>query len=142
MKTLAFTPVIFSPQVLAEAERPPKEFARFSLNALCELAGVPPRVTGGTTPEIALHAGVDHFTHSNRFYVGVGPRWKASRAKVLFVLEVLAHGFHDYAAREAICSQGLFHAPLKRGRPRLQAQPMTAKERMWKMRQTHLREAG
>lgn len=108
--------------------------ARTTIPQLCALAGIRQRVTSGAWNPIVLHAGAEHFRGSRTSYVGVGAAKRSDRVQALRALEVLAHGFHDYAARECVCGQGLFAAPARRGRPPIGSRAMTAKERMRRMR--------
>lgn len=132
------TPIPYSlsispPLPLAANDARPGEIARVTLNELCGQAGVPVRVATDV-PEvtIVLHKGTFHFRSPGFAYIGIGDF--SDREQALRVLEVLAHGFHDYAARECVCGRGLFCAPTKRGRPSLTGRAMSAKERMRKHR--------
>ena len=126
---------IWAPLALANDEDRPKELARVTLSELCEAAEIPLRVTGSVENTIVLHETEEHFSAPAFYYVGVGLKiWTVSPERALRVLEVLAHGFHDYASRETVCGRGFFTVPSKRGRPRLHGHVMSAKERMRKMR--------
>jgi len=136
MKPIACVVMIPSPRVLPEHAAPPGPvLSTFTIGQLCKLARVPMRVSGGEDVKVVCIEAKDHFFGSDGvYYVGVATRPR-TRVGALRVLEVLAHGFHDYASRECICGRGLFAAPTgRRGRPRLGALPMTARERMAAMR--------
>lgn len=123
------------PLVLPERTRvPARPLAKVTLPQLCRLAEIPLRVHGASTAPITCLSGQAHFLSKNRYYVGVG-QWKGSRVDAIRVLEVLAHGFHDYAARECICNKGLFTTPRPIGRPLIGGRAMTARERMAAMRE-------
>lgn len=133
-RKIPMTAIICSPLALARSDKPPVALSKTSLSELCERAEIPLRVTGGQNHEIVLHEGEAHFSIPGTYYVGVGALKLPTRVRALQILEILAHGFHDYAARECVCNQGLFSVPAKRGRPRLHAAPMTPQQRMKKMR--------
>jgi hypothetical protein len=90
--------------------------AKTTLGKLCTMAKIPLRVSRPDKTVICI-AGGEHFVTNKRYYVGVGSRWRKTRTAALKVLEVLAHGFHDYTARECVCNRGLFAIPKRRGRP-------------------------
>ena len=133
MKT-AFTPFIPVPVVLPEGAEPPTPLARVTLRELCALAGIPVRATSAHTPRIFLHRHGTSYRSEGAYHVGLGRPRFSGRRDALRVLEILAHGFHDYAARETVCGRGLFVPPRLRGRPPLHGRPMTAAERMRRMR--------
>jgi hypothetical protein len=91
-------------------------------------------VSGGERRSIICIAGNDHFAIGRDYFVGVGSEWKVGENVALRVLEVLAHGFHDYAARECICQKKLFAPPKRQGRPPKGVRAQTARERMAAMR--------
>ena len=91
-------------------------------------------VSGGERRSIALVAGFNHFAVDRDYFVGVGDAWEPSAAAALRVLEVLAHGFHDYSARECVCGKKLFAIPKRHGRPPDGPRAKTARERMASMR--------
>lgn len=134
MRKLVANFKIPAPMHLFEQE-PPAALAQVTLDQLCTLAGIRNRVTGATV-NVTIIAGKEHWTAPDVCCVGVGRAWKPSRSSALRVLEVLAHGFHDYAARECVCGKGLFVAPSSNrpGRQRIGEQAMTAGERMQRMR--------
>jgi hypothetical protein len=119
--------------------------ARTTLRRLCAEAGIPCRITGGPSElrRIVLHTGTDHFLTPTVTYVGLGKHRARDPVRALRALEILAHGFHDYGARECVCGRGLFVAPTRTGRPRLGPQAMSAAERMRNMRaRRHRKEAS
>ena len=136
MKPIPRIVMIPPPRVLPERATPPgRTVSTFTIGQLCQLARVPMRVSGGEDVKVICVESKDHFFGPDGvYYVGVAARPR-TRVGALRVLEVLAHGFHDYAARECVCGRGLFTAPTgPRGRPRLGALAMTARERMAAMR--------
>ena len=130
MKPVPYTPYVPSPRVLVPPLEAPEVLARATVRGLCATAGIPCRVTSPHTPEVLLHSGADHFVGPGVAWVGVGGQWEPSPLAAIRVLEVLAHGFHDYAARESICRRGLFVAPARKGRPPRWGRPATPSERM------------
>lgn len=136
---VAFTPFIPAPRILLAGARPPRALARLRLEDLCRLAGLPSRVTGANTLAVLIHAGAAHYRSRDFFYVGLScERFEPSARAALGVLEILAHGFHDYAAREQLCQRALFVPPANPGRPRLKGRAMTAAERMRRMRRKRM----
>lgn len=133
---IPYTPFIASPRVLASDIPPPTPIATLTIGELCALAGVADRVTSPHSPLVFVHPGRDHFRTRAGCYVGLGRRRFSRRGRedALRVLEILAHGFHDYAARENLRDRGLFVPPRRRGRPALTGRKMTAAERMRRMR--------
>jgi hypothetical protein len=132
MKPIACKVLIPSPRILPERAAPPgRVLSTVTIGQLCQLAGIPMRVSGAADQKVACVDSTSHFIGPDgAYYVGVkaAPR---TRVGALRVLEVLAHGFHDYASRECVCGRGLFAAPTRpRGRPRLGAVAMSARERM------------
>ena len=137
MRPIPLDPDICSPRIAPRGTRPGVVVATTTLVDLCRLARIPVRVSGGQDRSITCIAGGDHWLVDARdYFVGVGDGWSASRTSALRVLEVLAHGFHDYAARECVCGRGLFDASARRGRPPNGARAMTAGERMARMRES------
>lgn len=134
-RALPYSPFIPAPSVLAEDAARPAPVATTTVAELCALAHIPKRVTSPHTPPVVLHRGSQHFRDRGAYYVGLGRRTFGGRDRdAMRVLEILAHGFHDYAARENVCGRGLFVAPGRRGRPALRGRPMSAAERMRRMR--------
>ncbi len=116
MKPIPLTVFIRAPFPLYADSPRPAEMARVTLEDLCTVARIAMRVTGGPREAIVLHAGKDHYREPGYYYVGVGKPWRATRVQALRALEVLAYGFHDYAARECVCHRGLFVATASGGR--------------------------
>ena len=134
-RELPYRPFIAAPEVIADSTEPPAAVAVLSIPDLCGLAGVPLRVTSPHMPRVVLHRGTVHYRGDAALYVGIGrPRFSKRAQDAMRVLEVLAHGFHDYASRESICGRGFFTAPKSRGRPPIGGRRMTAAERMRRMR--------
>ena len=130
---IPFNPLIPAPRIRSSASEL-RVFERITLSELCTVAKVPMRVSGGESHSIVCVAGADHFRIGRDYFVGVGNAWGATRTAALRVLEILAHGFHDYAARECICHQKLFSIPKRQGRPPTGPRARTARERMAAMR--------
>lgn len=133
MRKIPMDPMIPAPRHRKAADLP-RSLARVSLAELCAAAGISCRVSGGEDRPIACVVGREHFCSGRGYFVGVGGEWRATPTAALRVLEVLAHGFHDYAARECVCGRGLFSVPKRRGRPLNGARAQTARERMAAMR--------
>ncbi len=131
-----YTVFVAAPRILSDADAKPRGAVPWTLEELCDAAEIPCRVTGAARTRVLIYVGGTHFWASGgRLYVAVAKGWRATRVGALRVLEVLAHGFHDYAARECICGQNLFSVPQLRGRPSVYGRPMTAAERMRRSRQ-------
>lgn len=82
-----------------------------SYRNLCRLAGIPPRVSG---PDLDRRI---HILSGTRNLCPKGlpddlgvalPDYKGRESDALRVLETLAYGFMDYAAREAVRGRGLY----------------------------------
>jgi hypothetical protein len=129
-----FVPFIPAPRVRSSKNKLPHTLARTTLSELCTIAGVPVFVSGGEERSVTCIVGTDHFSVGRDYFVGVGNEWEANQTKALRVLEVLAHGFHDYAARECVCHKKFFSPPKRQGRPPVGARAKTARERMAAMR--------
>jgi hypothetical protein len=127
--------LVAAPRVLHAGDAHPKALLRTDVRRLCELAEIPMQVTGGPVVRVVVYVGREHLRSSKVLYVGVED-WKPDRVHALRALEVLAHGFHNYAARECVCGRGLFSVPKLLGRPPVGGRAMTATERMRKMRAT------
>ncbi|NDU91666.1 MAG: hypothetical protein G3I10_03520 [Ferrovum sp.] len=93
---------------------PKLTIAVLSYGDLCRLAGVMPRISG---PDLERHI---HILSGDRNLcpleipddLGVAlPEYQGSESDALRVLETLAYGFFDYAAREAVRGRGLYLAP-------------------------------
>lgn len=130
MTPIPYRPFVAPPRVLPDDADPPPCVARVTVGELCVLAGIPVRVTTGSPGVVLLHSGPEHFRHRGLLYVGIGGAFSGTPESALRTLEVLAHGFHDYAARESICRRGLFVPPVRRGRQPHRGRAMTAAERM------------
>lgn len=127
--------LIAPPRHLCHSDPLPSIIASVTLEELCEASNIELRVTGGERDKIEIIAGTEHYRRPGFFYVGIrGDEWSLTREKALSVLEVLAYGFHDYAARECVCGRGLYTPKKKRGRPALFGQAMTSRERVRRMR--------
>jgi hypothetical protein len=131
---IPLTPFITAPRVRVTKNDLPRTLGRTTLSDLCKLAGVSVCVSGGEGRSILCVTGSDHFLVDRDYLVGVGDEWSADRTAALRVLEVLAHGFHDYAARECVCRKKLFSLPKRQGRPPNGLRAQTARERMAAMR--------
>jgi hypothetical protein len=131
---IPFLPLIPAPHIRNAEDDLPRVLTRVELSELCTIAGVPCCVSGGEDRSIACVVGSEHFSVGRDYFVGVGSEWRATPNAALRVLEVLAHGFHDYAARECVCGKGLFSVPKRQGRPPNGVRAQTARERMAAMR--------
>lgn len=131
---IPFTALIPAPRIRSAKTDLPRVLGRVGLSELCAIAGIRCQVSGGERRSITCVAGSDHFLVDRAYYVGVGDEWTATPTAALRVLEVLAHGFHDYAARECVCGKGLFSVPKRQGRPPKGPRAQTARERMAAMR--------
>lgn len=135
MSTLIpYRPFIAAPSVLRDGVKPPTTVATVDVRTLCATAEIPMRVTSGIESTVFVHRGIDHLRGAcvkgaPVYYVGL-KEWNGSRISAIRVLEVLAHSFHDYTARECLCPMKLFCAPKRVGRPLVGKQAMSAKERM------------
>lgn len=117
-----------------------KVLARLTWGDLCRIAEINPKVTSSDIDrEIIISGGGENirFADMPGKLVVAMDTWRGSRKDALKVLEVLAHGFHDYATRETICNQGLFVPRHPRGRPSRGSSRMSGKERTrrWRERQ-------
>jgi hypothetical protein len=130
---IPMNPLIPAPR-MCTADKLPRVIGHTTLANLCETAKVRPYVSGGEVRSIVCVAGSGHFLIGRDYFVGVGDSWKSNRTAALRVLEVLAHGFHDYAARECVCRKKLFSLPKRQGRPPAGPRAKTARERMAAMR--------
>lgn len=83
------------------------------LAGLCEQAGVRLRVTAPRTPTY-VYQGEQSLRLPDALVVAVPEADLSSWRAALRALEVLAHGFHDHAARTCVCGRGYFgvDAPL------------------------------
>jgi|SRR5581483_3668384 len=82
------------------------------LEELCARAGVPLRVTGSHLPIVVINEAERHriaFSRGRKvLVVGTAGISQIEPYRSLGILEVLAHGFHEYAVRETVCDRGLF----------------------------------
>ncbi|GIK74435.1 MAG: hypothetical protein BroJett021_34230 [Chloroflexota bacterium] len=126
----SMTPMIRPP---APVTAPPKQAKAVSMDWLLAAVGLSNRVTGGLH-EILVHPGSEHFLVNGKPCVGLSRRLSMDfvQSEAGFVLEVLAHGFHDYTARENICGRLRYH-PDRRGRERT-GKAMSSAERVRKFR--------
>lgn len=131
---IPFTPLILAPRVRSAETDLPRVLARVDVPELCAIAGISCCVSGGERRSVACVVGTDHFAVDRDYFVGVGDEWVRNQTAALRVLEVLAHSFHDYAARECVCGKRLFSLPKRRGRPLKGVRAQTARERMAAMR--------
>ena len=88
---------------------------RYTVKELCERAQIRNRATGGPQPIIFLwnkpHHGQTIRDNAQRVYaISSRSLPQCDPERSLRLLEILAHGFHDYAAREALCGRGFFVA--------------------------------
>lgn len=88
-----------------------------TIEDLSERAGIRCRVSGGPRPRIVLWNGPGHgrtVDDERRIVYAIDrnvlPQRDPERAARM--LEVLAYGFFDYAARESVCGRGIFVYPL------------------------------
>lgn len=135
MRPLPLDPSILAPRNVRDGKGL-SVLARTTIPELCAAAKIPLRVTSTRWNQVVLHTGTQHLRAplSSTSFVGVGEGKASPHVRALRVLEVLAYGFHDYAARECVCGQGFFVAPKRRGRPAIGRRAMEPKERMRKMR--------
>lgn len=135
MKNLTYRPFIASARVLSPDEQGSASdvLGVISFADLCALANVKLRVTEAPR-EIVCVRGEQSFLIENRRLVGGAMKWPLTRTDALRVLETLAHGLHDYAARECICGRKMFSAPARRGRPAEGVRAKTPRERVAEMR--------
>ncbi|MCA1973119.1 MAG: hypothetical protein LDL44_09785 [Caenispirillum sp.] len=124
------TPMIPPP---VPATAPPRHAKAVSMDRLLAAVGLTNRVTGGLS-EILVHPGREHFLVNGKPCVGLSRRMRKAigQAEAGFVLEVLAHGFHDYTARENIRGR-LRYRPDRRGREKT-GKAMSGAERARKHR--------
>jgi len=85
--------------------------------ALCSRAGIRYRVSGGPQARVVLWNGPGHgrtVDDEGRIVYAVDRNGLPQRdpERAARILEVLAYGCFDYAARESICGRGIFVYPL------------------------------
>lgn len=133
---LSMTPMIRPPVPIAA---PPMQASVVTMDGLLAAVGLSNRVTGGLR-EVLVHPGPEHFLVNGRPCVGLSRRSISAlgQTDAGFVLEVLAHGFHDYTARENICGRLRFF-PDRRGRERT-GRAKSGAERARKFRQASKRD--
>jgi len=90
---------------------------RTTVREICARAGVRYRVTGGHHPSVVLWNGPGHVStvdcDNHRLYaIDRTGLPQSSGMRALRMLEILAYGFQDYAARESIVGRGYFAYPL------------------------------
>lgn len=90
-----------------------------TISELCRRAGIRCRVTGGPEVGVVLWDGPGHgitqSDHHRRVYaVDRGKLPPNDPDRSLRILEVVAYGCFDYAARESVCGRGYFVAPSAR----------------------------
>lgn len=137
MKRLTYRPFIESVRILSPDTPGPSVLGTISFEELCARAAVKVRVSQARR-EIVCVRGRRSFLIGNNQLVGGAENWPLKREDALRVLETLAHGLHDYAARECICGRKLFASPGRRGRPSEGPRARTARERMAAMRARRL----
>jgi len=115
---IPYDPFIPAPDVLRAREPFPGTYIPVDLATLCSLAEIPLRVTTGASPYILVRKGerTSSVRHLRWFIDGrpallVDYSWSPDRVSAIRVLEILAHGFHDYAARECLCPADVFCVP-------------------------------
>jgi len=113
-----------------------KTLAVLSYRALCDRAGVPPRVTGADMDrQVHILTGGQHIRPIGLpDAIGVAlPRYRGRQSDALRILEILAHGFLDYAAREAVRGCDLFVPTAGCGR-KSTGKALSGAERMRRLR--------
>jgi len=130
-------PVCISADAWRQCE-PRAIIGRIRYDDLCRQAGLMARVSGPALDrEILVLESGEHtrIVHPTATALAVVmPKFDASPEQALRVLEVLAYGFHDYAARECVCGRGLFRPVRPRGRP-FTGKALTAAARTRRARQ-------
>jgi len=90
---------------------------RVSIREICEVAGIRYRVTGGRHPQAVQWSGPGHAyttddTGQRVYAIDRTGLPQAAQMRALRMLEILAYGFHDYAARESVVGRRYFVYPL------------------------------
>lgn len=116
-------------EAMPGSERPANVLEEVTIEQLCEQADIDCRVTGRIGPRIVLISGAQPLLLDNAYGIPLDLLPKR-RLRPLRILEILAHVFHDYAARECICGRGLFGPPVVSGRPPKHGRALSAAERM------------
>lgn len=88
-----------------------------TVSEIAARAGIRYRVSGGPQPRVVLWSGPGHgrtVGDDGNLVYGVDRAGLPQRdpERAARILEVLAHGFFDYAARESVCGRGIFLYPL------------------------------
>lgn len=105
---------LYPPRILRRGQQPPHALRKITLAQLCSIAGIRIRVTSNLIPTICLHAGKEHYRpigYPKMYYVGGCQKERVRKREAFRILEVLAFGFQDYAARETICGRNLYRIP-------------------------------
>ena len=113
-----------------------RTLAVIAYQAICDLAGVPPRVSGSDLARrVHILAGEQHaYPVGMPDEIGVAfPNYGGTQPDALRILEILAYGFLDYAAREALRGRGLF-LPLAQPGRKSTGKALTGAERMRRLR--------
>jgi hypothetical protein len=94
-------------------DRDSYESETLSIEDICHMADVPYRYSGGTLPRVGLTHGGGHrrslAPNGEKVLVvdlDLLPKTSTEPEQAVRILEVLAHSFHEYAARES--ARGLF----------------------------------
>lgn len=113
------------PDVLRAGEAVPYECVPVDLATLCSIAEIQLRVTTHLSPSIFVRKGsgdgpARHLRgrQGHRPVLFVDYPWNQDRVTAIRVLEILAHGFHDYGARECLCPADVFapfHTNMREG---------------------------
>lgn len=100
---------------------------------LCSAAGIRPRVSGANLVRTIVVTnwgeGLRLVDAPDKLVVALPGFKKGDQHSAMTVLEMLAYGFQDYAAREALCGRGFFVPPRKAGRPASGGRSLTGTER-------------
>ncbi|MGA9855123.1 MAG: hypothetical protein WBR29_07600 [Gammaproteobacteria bacterium] len=113
-----------------------RTLAIVTYQALCDLAGVAVRISGADLDRrVHVLAGDQHaYPVGMPDTVGVAlPGYRGTRVHALRILEILAYGFFDYAARETLRGRDLF-APSARPGRKASGKALSGAERMRRMR--------
>jgi hypothetical protein len=100
------------------------------------MAGVSPRVSGPDLDRsVHILSGEQHaYPVSQPDEMGVAfQAYRGTESDTLRILEILAYGFQDYAAREALRGRGLFVPAAPSGR-KFTGKALTGAERMRRLR--------
>lgn len=89
---------------LADRHERPTELAVVTLQELCEILGSTSRVTTGIQQRVIhLHAGDQHLKSPGHYWIGLDSEaWLSTKEQARMVIESLAYGCLDYAAREFV----------------------------------------